>query len=451
MDHPVIGRRDALTVLVAGALSAYTCEGHAKGRLPLGGSLALRLPYDTARLDPHDLFDALTAIIGASVFEPVFRLDASGNPYPSLSDGLPKTQGRLTQVRLRPHLRSSRGRLLLGRDLVHSVERARSMGAAAVLQSVPRPRVDPKDGAAVVFADTDPVELARALASPLVALVSTRSTPTSPDGTGAFRAQPGPDRVVLERNTHAARGPAFLRDVTLQRASDLIEPLRAFEARQTDVGWLGEFVHQPRSDAVSFDMGEVGWVVLRTGREAGAWGAPGVAQGLVDGIPPERLAHLALGAIPAASGRAGWGGPRCQLVAPARSAHLIEVARTLASILSRPGHEVDLAVVPQSEFVSRRASHGYALMVDVVRPVGPPGTATLVALTTADDASRAREVAKRPPRLTSFAPRMLTRTLRLGVVGALRVAGATTRMVHMEPLPEGQGWDLGGSYRRRTG
>lgn len=450
MDRPVIDRRSLLALLTAGAATWLTHDAEAMGRLPLGGSLAMRLPHDTSRLDPHDLFDPIAALVGSSVFEPVFRLDPNGNPYPSLTDGLPKTAGRLTQVRLRPALRSARGRLLLGRDLVHSVERARSLGASAVLQAIPRPRVDPKDGSAVVFADTDPVALARALASPIVALVSTRSTPTQPDGTGAFRAEPGADRLVLERNNHAARGPSYLRDITIGRADDLKEPLRAFEARQADIGWLGAFLHQPRHDAVAFDLGEVGWIVLRTGRDAGGWGAPGVAQGLIDGIPPERLAHLALGPMPTSGGQSGWGGARCQLLAPARCAHLIEVARTLASILSRPGHEVDLAVVSHADFASRRASRSFALMVDVVRPVGPAGIASLVALATGDDAARAREIARRPPRLTSFAPRMLTRTLRLGVVGALRVAGASANVVHLEPMPEGLGWDLGGTYRRRS-
>jgi peptide/nickel transport system substrate-binding protein len=404
MDRPVISRRGALALVTASAAAWAASSAEAMGRLPLGGSLTMHLPHDTSRLDPHDLFDPLAALMGASVFDPIFRLDPNGNPYPSLSDGLPKTDGRVTRVRLRPGLHSARGRLLLGSDLVHSLERARSLGAAAVLQAIPRPRVDPKDGRAVVFVDTDPIELALALASPIVALVSTRSTPTQPDGTGAFRAEPSAERIVLERNNYAARGPSYLRDISITRADDLKDPLRAFEARQADIGWLGAFLHQPRSDAVPFDLGEVGWVVLRTGREAGSWGAPGVAQGLVDGIPPERLAHLALGPMPTSAGQSGWGGARCQLLAPARSSHLIEVARTLASILSRPGHEVELAVVSQADLAARRASRAFALMVDVVRPIGPPGIATLVALTTADDATRAREIAKRPPRLTTFAP-----------------------------------------------
>ena len=35
-----------------------------------------------------------------------------------------------------------------------------------------------------------------------------------------------------------------------------------------------------------FDMGSAGWIVLHTGSEAGAWGAPGMAQRLLDSLPP---------------------------------------------------------------------------------------------------------------------------------------------------------------------
>ncbi|PKN46445.1 MAG: hypothetical protein CVU63_07550 [Deltaproteobacteria bacterium HGW-Deltaproteobacteria-20] len=88
-------------------------------------------------------------------------------------------------------------------------------------------------------------------------------------------------------------------------------------------------------------------------------------------------------------------------------------------------------------------------MVDVVRPVGPAGMASLVALATADDGGRARSIVQYPPRLGSFDPRVLTRTLNLGVVGGLRVAGALAPSVVMAAAEEAEGWDLGAVYRRR--
>lgn len=407
----------------------------------------MRVPHDTAQLDPHDLSDPMAAIAGPAVFEPVFRLDASGTPYPSLAQSAPVRDGANVLVFMREGLRSSRGRALDARDLVASVERARARGATALLSGIPKPVVARTQNRVAVFRDVDPVELARVLSSPLLALVSRTSSPTAPDGTGPFRADTSAERLVLTRNRYAARGPAFLDQVTLMRAGELAEPLRAFEARQVDVGWLGAGYYQQRTDAVAFDFGSVAWVVLRTGSEAGSWAGPGVAQRLIDGIPPERLAQLVIGSYPAQSAPISWGGEPCELIAPARSPHLTEVARTLASILSAPGHEITVRVLPDAEVDRRRRSKAYALMIDLVRPVGPAGVATLIALATADDPVRARSIVRAPPKLTSFAPRVLARTLGLGVVGDLRVAGATLESIHLVPQADGSGWDLGNSYR----
>ena len=442
-------RRACLFGLAGLAATAWLEPARAMGRYPLGGQLAFHLPHDTSRLDPFDLSDPLAAILGSAVFEPVYRLDRGGNPYPSLVMGMPERAGSSTRVRLRDGLRSGRGRLLLARDLIESVERARRGGGRAVLLGVPHGRVDPKDGRVALFRHTNPAELARALASPIVPLVSTRSTPTLPDGTGAFVAKPSRRWITLERNTRAARGASYLRRVSITAAEDLKAPLRAFEARQVDLGWLGAGLHQPRKDAQSFDLGTVGWIVLRTGREAGPWAAPGVAQRLLNAIPPSRLAHLALGPLPSSTAALPWGGPPCKLLAPSQSAHLQEVGRTLASILSHPGHEVEFATVSRNEMATRRASRAFGLMVDLVRPVGPPGMDTLIALATADDPARAQDTAKYPPRLGTFDPRVLTRTLQLGVVGGLRVAGAHDASLVIGPSLQGAGWDLGASYRRR--
>jgi peptide/nickel transport system substrate-binding protein len=440
-------RRTLLGLGCAIGVQCVAGESPAMGRYPVGGSLSLQVPHDTSQVDPHDLSDPMAAIVGSALFETVFRLDSSGTPYPSLAQSPPTLDGVNVRVTLREGLRTSRGRALDARDLVASVERARSRGASALLSNVARPVVARGKPRVAVFRDVDPVELARLLASPLLAVVSRSSTSAAPDGTGPFRAEPSPDRLVLTRNRYAARGPAFLDQVTLIRASELTGPLRAFEARQVDVGWLGAGYYQQRSDAVPFDFGSVAWVVLRTGSEAGAWGGPGVAQRLLDGIEPSRLARLVLGSYPAQAAPISWGGGPCEILAPARSPHLAETARTLASILSAPGHEITPRVLPDAEIDRRRRSGAFALMVDLVRPIGPPGVATLLALATADDPARATSIIRTPPRLTSFAPRVLARTLRLGVVGDLRVAGAAIESVRLQPQPDGMGWDLGASYR----
>ena len=70
-----------------------------------------------------------------------------------------------------------------------------------------------------------------------------------------------------------------------------------------------------------------------------------------------------------------------------------------------------------------------------------------MSLAAASDPASGLELMRRPPKLPSFAPRTLTRTLKLGVIGELRVAGARAPDVHLAKNPVGDGWDLGGTYR----
>jgi peptide/nickel transport system substrate-binding protein len=268
-----------------------------------------------------------------------------------------------------------------------------------------------------------------------------------PDGTGAFRADVSPSGLILTRNLNAARGPAFLDAVEVLPAADLKSSLRAFEAEHDDLGWLGLGLHDPRKGALRFDLGRAAWVVLLTGPDCGPPGLPGAAQRLVDAIPPERLAHLGLGPLPAASGDPAWSGPPVELLVDETAAHLVEVARAVAPVLSAPGHEVTVTPVPR-DAVRRRLKGKPALAIDVVRPLGPLPLHAVVALATAEDPLRGRDLAKTPPRLAAGAPaRSLTALLRVGVIGDLRVAGG-----HMPDLAmaraAGEGWDLGASYKR---
>jgi peptide/nickel transport system substrate-binding protein len=443
MVAAVISRREMLSASIAGIFATVLRPAHAMGRLPLGGSVSLRLPHDTSRLDPHDLHDAMAALIGSAVFDPVFGLDSTASAYPILAEGLPQKDGRNVRVTLREGLKSSRGRTLDATDLVASIERARSSGAAAFLEEVPKATVNKRSVRTAIFANADPSSIARALASPLVSFVSKSSTASRPDATGAFRAETSTERLVLTRNRFAARGPSLLDEIVIRRAADLSEPLRDFEAKSADIGWLGAGLHQPRPGSVAFDLGSAGWIVLRTGNEAGAWGAPGVAQTLVDAIPPGRLAHLALGRLPNPQGQPQWGGQPCELLVSSASVHLVEIAKSVASIISSPGHDVTVLVVP----AQRSRSRAFSLMIDLVRSPGPPGLSTLLALASAEDLQAARSIARHPPRLSSFSPRVLARTLHLGVLGELRVAGATLPNITLPASPDGCGWLLGSAYR----
>jgi len=437
--------------LLGGLASAAIPRGAgvaaAMGRTPLGGRFTLHLPWSTSSIDPHELRDPAAALFAGAIADSVYGVDGAGNVYPTLAAGAPAREGAAALVRLREGLRTARGAALDAQDLLFSVDRARARGGAAALADVPRPKAHPTDKLAAIFPGADPARLARALSSPLVALLPRSFKASAPDGTGPFKAETGAKRMTLTRNVNAARGAAFLDAVEVVRADDLTTSLREFEAERDDVGWLGAGLHSSRKGSVRFEHGVAAWVVLVTGAEAGAYGQPGVAQQLADALPPERLAHLALGALPAARGDAAWGGPPAELLVDEAAPHLVEVAQAVAPILSRPGHEVTATPVARAELARRRA-RGAALAIDLVRPVGPGPLGALLGLATAEERARGVELARHPPRLGAGTPiRSLTTTLAVGVIGELRVAGALMPELALARAAEG-GWDLGASYRR---
>jgi peptide/nickel transport system substrate-binding protein len=442
-----IPRRTFLAGLGVAALAAPRVAA-AMGRTPLGGRVAFHVPWPTGALDPHDLRDPMAALFGAAIADPVYALDASGAPYPALAAGMPGREGGETVLRLREGLRTARLVALDGRDLVFSVERARVRGAFALLADLPRPLLKKGEPLGVVFGDVDPIHLARTLASPLCVLLPRRFDPGAPDGTGAFRADVSPAGLVLTRNLVAARGPAFLDAVEVAPAGDLMTSLRAFEAERDDLGWLGVGLHDGRKGAVRFDLGRAAWVVLLTGPDAGPAATPGTPQRIVDAIPPERLAHLGLGPLPPATGDPAWPGPPAELLVDDASPHLVEVARAVAAVLSNPGHEVVMTPVARAE-IARRRAHGRAtLAIELVRPLGNGAHHAQIALATAEDPARGRDVAKAPHHASAAPARSLTGLLRVGVLGEVRIAGGAAPDLVLARSPSGEGWDLGASYRR---
>ncbi len=435
-----LGRRALLGGLAATGANALLLErARALGRTPLGGTLRLSLPFAAGPLDPHSADDPLSALIAPALADPLYVLDAEKNPHPSLAAALPEQLANGARVSLRAGLVSARGRALDGKDLLWSLARARERGGVAVLAELPKPLKDPGDALSVFFPSADAKSVAVALASPVTALVPRTFDPQAPDGTGAFRATLSANGAVLERNQNAARGPAFLSRIELALGGDLAEALRAFESERADVGWLGAGLYRARAGAVSFEAPSIGWVVLRTGHDAGHWSAPGIAAQLLERVPRGPLAPLGLmSAPPSAQNGAAWGGGNVELVAPATAPQLIEVANQIAAAFSVGGQRVSVRALSSAEIAERRRSNRYALMLDFVRALGPPGRSTLLALLAAANPA----LAARPPNASSYDAADIARTLPLGVLGTLRVAGARA--------PDVRGietWQLGNVYR----
>lgn len=433
-----VGRR-AFAFAMASAWAAS-----ARPRTPAGGRLAFRMPWPLASIDPHRIDDPCAAFFGDALFDTLYALTPDGQVVPGLAEGEPEPDGPNLRVKLRTGLRTARERPFLTKDAAWSLARARGSGARGWLADVPAPR---DDGRALVFAMRDAARLARALASPLTAMVPIGFLPETPDGTGPFRFGQRDGALLLTRNRFAARGPAFLDEVVVRPAPDVSASLVAFEAGTDDLGWLERGLHEPRAGSKSFDFGAVGWVTLFTGRDAGAWDNPGTAQSICDAIPYARLSDLHLGPAWTTEPAAGWGGPPTPLLVRDDAPWLVAVAQAVAATISRPAHEVTVKTVPAAELASRRGTRMFGLAVDVVRSAAPGGLGAMIGLATADSPTRAQELMAHPPKIGDVAARTLTRTLHAGVIGELRVVGG--RMPDVVLASGALGVDLGSSFRAR--
>ncbi|HVH40891.1 MAG TPA: hypothetical protein VM925_01065 [Labilithrix sp.] len=434
-------RRSFLAGLVA---TTFASSALARGRTPVGGRITLRVPWPVGAIDPHRIDDPVAAIFGEALFDTLYAQTPDGQLVPALAEAEPEPDGANLRVKLRAGLRTARDRPLGTKEAVASLARARAAGARGWLADIPTPR---DDGRALVFATKDAGRLMRALSSPLLAMVPIGFNPDAPDGTGPFRFDIRDGALLLTRNRLAARGPAFLDEVVVRAAPNISASLLSFEAGTDDIGWFERGLHEPRAGSKSFDFGATAWAVLFTGRDATAWDGPGIAQRIADGIPYARVSNLHLGAAWAPDPEQGWGGPPVTLIVREDAVWLVAVANAIAATITRPGHEVTVKPVTASELASRRASRMFGLALDVVRNVAPGSLGAMVALATADNATRAQEIIQHPPKLGDVAARTMTRTFRCGVVGEIRVVGGRVPDLVLAPSGIGFGFDLGSSFR----
>jgi peptide/nickel transport system substrate-binding protein len=439
-------RRRFLAGAGGAVVALAATRARAKSRTPLGGRLTFQVPWPVVTLDPHRIDDPSAALFGDALFDTLYADAGDGTLVPMLAEAEPEPEGGTLRVKLRAGLRTARDRPLGTKDAAWSLARTRGSGARGWFADVPAPR---DDGRALVFATKDAARLVRALASPLAAIVPIGFSAEAPDGTGPFRFATRDGALVLTRNRLAARGPAFLDEVVVRAAPNVARSLLAFEAGSDDLGWFERGLHEPRAGSKGFDFGGVGWAVLATGRDAADWDGVGIAQRLCDGIPYGRVSSLHLGAPWPADAEQGWGGPAAQLLVREDAPWLVDVANAVAATISRPGHEVTVKPVPAAELTARRASRSFALAVDVVRNLGGGSLGAMVALATADNPARAQEITQHPPKLGDVAARTVTRTLHVGIIGEIRVAGGRMPDVVLAPAPSGAGFDLGASYRSR--
>jgi hypothetical protein len=150
-------------------------------------------------------------------------------------------------------------------------------------------------------------------------------------------------------------------------------------------------------------------------------------------LPAAALARFGVRALPGAGEGVRWGGGPVPLLVCEDAPHAVELARALEPLLGSSGNEIRATPVARTTWLEARRSRRYALLLDFVRAANGDATQSAQALLAAVDPALAR----RPPKnLSSVLD--ATRTLALGIVGDVRVAGAHS------PEFEGLGaWQLG--------
>lgn len=448
MRRAVMGRAVLLSRRALGAVAVASLlpgQAQALARRPVGGRVALRVPFSIAQVDPHRLHDMAAAIVGGALFDTLYEQSEAGI-IPSLAEGDPEPDGPSLRVTLREGLRTGGGKALDVRDVLFSLSRSREAGGRAWLSDVPPPKLD---GRSLLFATRDAKPLLRALCSPLTALVARDFSPDRPDGTGPFRvASKDASTLVLARNSLAARGPALLSEITLRFSPSLDASLRAFEGGQDDVGWLGQGLYGPRPGSRSFDAGPVAYAVLQTGTDASPWDVPGIAQRVASSIPHAKVASFGLGAAWAQETDEGWGGPATTLLVRDDAPWLLELARTIAALISRPSHEIVPKPVGLTELTQRRGSRNFGLLLDVVRPFGLGPFAAHAALLAYEDSTRAADLIKRPPK-GDVPLRSALRGTRTGLLGEVHAQGGIVADLQLPLSVALPGIDWGLVHRKR--
>jgi peptide/nickel transport system substrate-binding protein len=451
-DLQALTRRELLSVLLpsltlTAAWPAPEGVARARGRTALQGRLSMRVPWALGSVDPHRLDDGTAAIFGDALFDTLYAqtIDAVA---PSLAEAEPTFEMGQVLVKIREGIRSASGKAMDARDVVFSIERARKYGARGWFGDLSTAKIQKGNSVAFVAKDSSAIaKVQRALSSPLAAIVPRDFDPEKPDGTGPFWMRRRGDGWVLARNRFAARGPAYLDEVILAESADLAASLRNFEAGRDDVGFLGMGLHEPRPDATAFDCGLVAYPILRIGKEVGLWDAPGTAQRLCDGLPHSRISYLGIGApwpqTDVLRKEDGWGGPSTSLLVREDVPWLVELARAVAAILTKPGHEVAVKPISDSESVRMRGTRAFGLMIDLVRPcvISPHTDSKLglyAALVTADDPAACVAMIQRAPHFAQDgAARTLTRTMNLGVLGEIRFQGGRANTLTLKTSPRG--------------
>ena len=435
----VIARRAFLAAMIASAGATIASSPYAlpgKRALPPPRTVRLRWPWPTQLPDPYALNDLTAALLGSTLFPPLYVRAIDGYLEPKLASAAPKEKKPGLRIDLMPNVRAS--------DVVASITKARAGGARLLLHDVPVPRIDGAHGVLFPFlADVD--GLMHRLSSPLCGI--SRSEPHGLEPTGSFdvtladSASEGARILRLARRALTGgalppNAPSHVARFELEGAIDLGASLRAFERGDTDVGWLGDGLFEARTGARTMDLGPLAYLAMAAGTDAPELRNPGAVLGLVESIAWDRLGHLGLlrrGHVGRSTTAAF---ARAAPIVPARVPILVRASMPIV-VAAAAAIARELGGAPKAisdgEFDAALASRAFALALEVVRPLDDSAEGAALSLATFDGASIA-------PSLTQ-GPRGIASSGRAALGWEISLLGAQASDVWIPRAPFG-GFDL---------
>lgn len=409
-----LDRRALLGALLGATPLLYPAKAVAKRRPRYGGASRIFLPLDLTSIDPHDPHDLSATLFGEALFETLYARSPTGSSYPTLASGLPsQSQGR-TFVELRPQLAFASGRKIDAQQVVLSLRRSmaasptlKDLGSVATVQGAPL---------RLSFSQKNPKVVLSLLTSPRSAIVPSDFSPSAPDACGAFRVSQTGSTLRLQRNPLAPRGGAFLDEVVIHRAT-ISDCLRAFEARRSDLGFLGAGLHRERQGISRFRLNPIGLSLLVPGARRRTQMPVGGLHEALARLPDGPLA--ALGVERTRHNPQRWSGGDAELAVSQGEPWLIAIADEMRSAWSAKGHVLTVRALPKAQLVQLRKSGQFDLMLQFLGTRGIPEAETTTHLFQLDG--------RPPPRGgRTLSPLESGRQLSLGVVGALTPRGATS-------------------------
>lgn len=388
--HDPLHRRTFLAAAAAAAATLALPRAEAAAH-----AVRLRWPWPVRPPVAHASNDLVAALLGVSLFPPLYLRAIDGMLEPRGAVGAPKESalGNIKGLRvdLAPGVRPS--------DVVTSLIEARAGGARLALRDLPAPRVDGAHG--VLFPGlVDHDALMRRLATPLAGIARYEPRHMLPSGpwdqlvetkdsvtTVRFTRRPTAPAVGLAAATHPTRITRF----EIEGAVDLGRSLRAFERYESEIAWLTDGLFAPRPGARAIDLGALGYLSIRAGQEFVELQRPGAVLQIVDAIAPDRMGHLGLlrrGHVARPEDLPKRDPATLAPNVPIMVRASMPIAVAAAEILAR--ELGGIARMVDDETFDKALSEGrFPLALDVVRAIDDTADGAAIALATFDGAQNA--------------------------------------------------------------